>query len=400
MIEMSGIAESIAKTIVKLIGAKQTLLTIVLFGAILTYSGVSSFVAVFAIYPFAVQLFKESDIPKRLMPATIALGSFTFTMDALPGSPQIQNVIPTTFFGTNIYAAPVLGIIGAIIILGAGLSYLEWRKRSAKKAGEGYYGLNGEIKENDDISENAEPSIDTDQSVFRKVLAFVPLILVAVMNNYLITAIPRWYPNGFDFAALGLSDYSIDVAANASIWAIEIAVIVGILSAFAYNFKRVIRQVKEGLNKTIGGALLAVMKTGSEYGFGGVIAVLPGFSTISSGISGTFTNPLVNGAVTTSVLAGVTGSASGGMGIALGAMGEQFNRAIAAANISPEVMHRVVAMASGGMDTLPHNGAVITLLAVTGLTHKQSYGDIFAITLIKTTAVFAVIALYTWFGII
>lgn len=397
---MSGIAESIAKTIVKLIGAKQTLLTIVLFGAILTYSGVSSFVAVFAIYPFAVQLFKESDIPKRLMPATIALGSFTFTMDALPGSPQIQNVIPTTFFGTNIYAAPVLGIIGAIIILGAGLSYLEWRKRSAKKAGEGYYGLNGEIKENDDISENAEPSIDTDQSVFRKVLAFVPLILVAVMNNYLITAIPRWYPNGFDFAALGLSDYSIDVAANASIWAIEIAVIVGILSAFAYNFKRVIRQVKEGLNKTIGGALLAVMKTGSEYGFGGVIAVLPGFSTISSGISGTFTNPLVNGAVTTSVLAGVTGSASGGMGIALGAMGEQFNRAIAAANISPEVMHRVVAMASGGMDTLPHNGAVITLLAVTGLTHKQSYGDIFAITLIKTTAVFAVIALYTWFGII
>jgi len=400
VIEMSGIAESIAKTIVKLIGAKQTLLTIVLFGAILTYSGVSSFVAVFAIYPFAVQLFKESDIPKRLMPATIALGSFTFTMDALPGSPQIQNVIPTTFFGTNIYAAPVLGIIGAIIILGAGLSYLEWRKRSAKKAGEGYYGLNGEIKENDDISENAEPSIDTDQSVFRKVLAFVPLILVAVMNNYLITAIPRWYPNGFDFAALGLSDYSIDVAANASIWAIEIAVIVGILSAFAYNFKRVIRQVKEGLNKTIGGALLAVMKTGSEYGFGGVIAVLPGFSTISSGISGTFTNPLVNGAVTTSVLAGVTGSASGGMGIALGAMGEQFNRAIAAANISPEVMHRVVAMASGGMDTLPHNGAVITLLAVTGLTHKQSYGDIFAITLIKTTAVFAVIALYTWFGII
>lgn len=104
VIEMSGIAESIAKTIVKLIGAKQTLLTIVLFGAILTYSGVSSFVAVFAIYPFAVQLFKKADIPKRLMPATIALGAFTFTMDALPGSPQIQNVIPTTFFGTNIYA--------------------------------------------------------------------------------------------------------------------------------------------------------------------------------------------------------------------------------------------------------------------------------------------------------
>lgn len=399
VIEMSGIAESIAKTIVRLIGAKQTLLTIVLFGAILTYSGVSSFVAVFAIYPFAVQLFKQADIPKRLMPATIALGAFTFTMDALPGSPQIQNVIPTTFFGTNIYAAPILGIIGAIIILGVGLSYLEWRKRSAKKAVEGYYGLNNEIKEPE---ESSVPSslIETNQSVLRKILAFVPLILVAVMNNYLITAIPNWYPNGFDFAAIGLSEYTIDVAANASIWAIEIAVIVGIIAAIAYDFKRVFKKLKEGLNKTIGGALLAVMNTGSEYGFGGIIAVLPGFSTISSGISGTFTNPLVNGAVTTTVLAGVTGSASGGMGIALGAMGDQFNRAIAAANISPEVMHRVVAMASGGMDTLPHNGAVITLLAVTGLTHKQSYGDIFAITVIKTFAVFIIISLYTLFGIV
>ena len=133
IVEMSGIAESIAKTIVRLIGAKQAMLTIVLLGAILTYSGVSLFVAVFAIYPFAAQLFREANIPKRLIPGTIALGAFTFTMDALPGTPQIQNVIPTSFFETDIYAAPILGIIGAIFVLAARLIYLECRKRQQKE---------------------------------------------------------------------------------------------------------------------------------------------------------------------------------------------------------------------------------------------------------------------------
>lgn len=402
IIEMSGIAESIAKTIVRLIGAKQAMLAIVILGAILTYSGVSLFVAVFAIYPFAVQLFKQADIPKRLMPATIALGAFTFTMDALPGSPQIQNVIPTSFFGTDIYAAPILGIIGGAVVLFTGLSYLEFRRRQAKKAGEGYSGFATDAPRVDtpDNEEDASLALSSNQSLFKQIFAFVPLILVAVMNNYLVKAIPGWYPNGFDFAAMGLDSYSIDVSANVAIWAVEIALVAGILAALAFDWKRVTANMKEGLNTSINGSLLAVMNTASEYGFGGIIAALPGFAKISASISGTFTNPLVNGAVTTSALAGITGSASGGMGIALSAMGDQFNQAIAAANIPPEVMHRVVAMASGGMDTLPHNGAVITLLAVTGLTHKQSYGDIFVITIIKTLAVFVVIAVYTMFGIV
>ena len=406
VVEMSGIAESIAKTIVRLIGAKQAMLTVILLGAILTYSGVSLFVAVFAIYPFANQLFRQANIPKRLIPGTIALGAFTFTMDALPGTPQIQNVIPISFFGTDIYAAPVLGIIGAIIVLAAGLSYLEWRKRSAMKAGEGYYGFADETASaleatvtHENGNESA-PDLSSNGTIARRILAFVPLILVAVMNKYLTTAIPAWYPNGFDFAALGLAEYTVDVAKSAAIWAVGLALIVGIITSILYDYKKVTKSLKDGLNTSIGGSLLAVMNTGSEYGFGGVIAALPGFASISSGIGGTFTNPLVNGAVTTSALAGMTGSASGGMGIALSAMAEQYNAAIIAANIPPEVMHRVVAMASGGMDTLPHNGAVITLLAVTGLTHKQSYKDIFAITIIKTLAVFVIIALYTWFGIV
>jgi H+/gluconate symporter-like permease len=404
VVEMSGIAESIAKTIVRMLGAKRAMLTIVLLGAILTYSGVSLFVAVFAIYPFAAQMFREANIPKRLIPGTIALGAFTFTMDALPGTPQIQNVIPINFFKTDIYAAPILGIIGAIFVLSLGLLYLEMRRKKAEKAGEGYYGFGAENaaaleKEILIEKEAAAPDLTSNQSVLRQILAFVPLILVGVTNKLFITFIPKWYPNGFDFKTLGLP-YTVDVAANAAIWAIEMALVVGIVTSLLYDWKRVTHKFKEGLNQSIGGSLLATMNTSVEYGFGGVIAALPGFAKISDGISSTFTNPLVNGAVTTSALAGVTGSASGGMGIALGAMADQYNKAIAAANIPPEVMHRVVAMASGGMDTLPHNGAVITLLAVTGLTHKQSYRDIFAITIIKTVAVFFVIAIYTFLGLV
>ena len=399
VVEMSGIAESIAKTIVNLIGSKNAMLTVVLLGAILTYSGVSLFVVVFAVYPFANQLFKQADIPKRLLPGTIALGAFTFTMDALPGTPQIQNVIPTTFFGTDIYAAPVLGFIGAIFVLLLGLSYLEWRRRAAVKKGEGYAsGITLTDAELQQLNVVSDPK--SNGTAMRQFLAFVPLILVAIMNKYLSGAINDWYPNGFDFNVIGLAAYSVDVAKTSAIWAVGLALIVGIVSAVLFDFRRVFDSFKDGVNTSISGALLAVMNTASEYGFGAIIATLPGFVIISQALGNTFTNPLVNGAVTTTVLAGVTGSASGGMSIALSAMADQYNAAITAMGIPAEVMHRVVAMASGGMDTLPHNGAVITLLAVTGLSHKQSYKDIFAITIIKTVAVFVVIAAFTWFGIV
>jgi len=149
----------------------------------------------------------------------------------------------------------------------------------------------------------------------------------------------------------------------------------------------------------VSGALLAAMNTASEYGFGAVIAALPGF-LLAANVLGSIPNPLINEALSVTTLAGITGSASGGMSIALAAMADQFIANAEAAGISLEVFHRVASMAAGGMDTLPHNGAVITLLAVTGLTHRQSYQDIFAITLIKTLAVFVVIAVFYLTGLV
>jgi H+/gluconate symporter-like permease len=404
IVEMSGIAESIAKTIIQLVGAKRAILAIVLMGAILTYSGVSLFVVVFAIFPFAANLFREANIPKRLIPGTIALGAFTFTMDALPGTPQIQNVIPTTFFKTDIYAAPVLGIIAAIFVFVIGIWYLESRRKKAEKAGEGYLGFDGEIAAGQEVQTTTEmPSISTSAPtpVLHQILAFVPLLLVGISNKFFVISFPKWYPNGFDFKSIGLEAFGVvQLSSVVGIWSVECALLIGIISAMIYGFKKIKSNLQTGINASIGGALLAAMNTGAEYGFGGVISALPGFGLVSKGISNTFTDPLVNGAVTTTTLAGITGSASGGMGIALSAMSEKYIEAINKYNIPPEVMHRVISMASGGMDTLPHNGAVITLLAVTGLTHRQSYKDIFAITIIKTVAVFFIIAVFKLTGLI
>ena len=179
-----------------------------------------------------------------------------------------------------------------------------------------------------------------------------------------------------------------------ALWAVEAALVIGILSVVLLSLRRVRANFAKSANIAVAGALLAGLNTASEYGFGGIIAVLPGFRAISSFLSHTIVNPLLNEAVTTTVLAGITGSASGGMSIALATMGQTYLERAQALHIPAEVLHRVAAMASGGMDTLPHNGAVITLLAVAGLTHRQSYIDIFAMTLIKTAAVFVVIGFY------
>jgi H+/gluconate symporter-like permease len=183
------------------------------------------------------------------------------------------------------------------------------------------------------------------------------------------------------------------VPALVGIWSVEAALVLGILTVVIFGWKKLAPKFGEGTKLAISGALLASLNTASEYGFGSVIAALPGFIIVSNALK-SIPNPLVKEAVSVNVLAGITGSASGGMGIALAAMSDQFIAAANAAHIPMEVLHRVAAMASGGMDTLPHNGAVITLLAVTGLTHRQSYKDIFAVTCIKTTAVFVVIGIY------
>ena len=392
VMEDTLLAKGISHAIMEKLGYKHAILAVVLSCAILTYGGVSLFVVVFAVYPFAAALFKEADIPKRLIPGSIALGSFTFTMDAFPGTPQIQNIIPTNFYGTTAYAAPIAGLFGGILIFIVGMVYLERRRKKAAAKGEGYggYTLN-------------EPPAATDVVLPKWYIAVLPLVVVLAINFYL-SRVYTWDPE----ILAPLANMKLPLMAPAvknviGIWSLVVALVFGIILALALGYKNVSKGggFQKALNVGAIGSLLAIMNTASEVGYGNVIAALPGFKSIANFLLGIKigSGPLVSEAVSVTTLAGVTGSASGGMSIALDLMSKDWLAWANSVGMSPEILSRVASMASGGLDTMPHNGAVITLLAVCGLTHRESYIDVFAMTLIKTGAVFVVIALYMLTGI-
>ncbi len=324
VIELSGFSRSIVTAVIGLVGARRAVLSIVLVCNLLTYGGVSLFVVVFAVYPFAAEAFRLSDIPKRLIPGTIALGAFSYTMDALPGTPQIQNIIPTTFFGTNTWAAPWLGLIGAAFILVAGVAYLDRRIASARARGEGY----GSGHAN-------EPAPVADEGLAHPLVALLPLLVVGIANLAFTALIPRLYPAKTETMLAGLDKpIVVTLSSVTAIWAVELALLAGILTVFVFAWRPVSRSFAEGSRAAVAGSLLAAMNTASEYGFGAVIAALPGFIVIREALSA-IPNPLVNEAVTVTALAGITGSASGGLSIALAAMSAQF---IAAAEAARQAM--------------------------------------------------------------
>ena len=333
VIELSGFSRSIVASVIRVVGAKRAMLSIVLVCALLTYGGVSLFVVVFAVYPFAAEMFRQGNIPKRLIPGTIALGAFSFTMDSLPGTPQIQNIIPTTFFHTTSWAAPWLGTIGALFIIVVGMSYLEWRRRVALRNGHGYdHGLTKLVN---------EPETAETGTLANPLIALSPLVLVGVMNLLFTRWIPTWYGKVVTVALPGLpKPLTVEADKLTAIWAVEAALLIGIIVVLVFGFRAVKGRFAEGSKAAVSGALLAAMNTASEYGFGGVIAALPGFLVLADGLRA-IPNPLVNEAVTVSTLAGITGSASGGMSIALAAMADQFVQAAQATGIPMEVRHRV-----------------------------------------------------------
>lgn len=382
----SGSARVIAEQVIKGLGVDRAIMAVVLACGVLTFGGVSLFVVAFAIYPIANALFRRADIPKRLLPAAIALGSFTFTMTALPGTPAIQNAIPMPFFGTNAFAAPVLGTLAGLIMLLGGLFWLHRRADAARTRGEGY-GIHEPTA--------ADAALPDDLRLPGFALAIAPVVSVIALNatfTYLV------FPN-LDAAYLADPQYgATSLQSVAGIWAIILALVISILMAVAVNWKR-FEDIKDSVNQGTMGALLPIFNTASEVGYGAVIASLPAFMVVRDSVLGIFPdNPLASLAVAVNVLAGITGSASGGMSIALNALGEQFAEIGQAQGISMGLMHRVTALSSGGFDALPHNGAVITLLGICGLTHKQSYGDIFicavAIPVVATVTVIVLGSLF------
>ncbi|PWK14116.1 H+/gluconate symporter-like permease [Psychrobacter immobilis] len=389
----SGAATAIAKTVVEKLGASKAILAVILVCAILTYGGVSLFVVAFAIYPIAKDLFKAADIPKRLIPAAIALGSFTFTMTALPGTPAIQNAIPIPYYNTNVFAAPILGIIGGTIMFICGWLWLQSRARKANAAGEGY----GQHDEEDvggvGAAKKDTEVLNTHHTSFT--IAMIPLVLVIGLNALLTYAV---FPS-VDFSGLQAQFPDLNIAGSLGLWSIIISLVVACAVLILLRIGHW-NNLQKTINRGTYDSMLPIFNTASEVGYGAVIASLAGFLIIRDSILNlTPDNPLISEAVAMTTLAGITGSSSGGLSIALSTLGEDYLRMAVAAGIDPELMHRVAVMAAGGLDTLPHSGAVITLLAICGLTHKQSYLNVAMVTMvIPLIAVVAVIILGTIFG--
>ena len=382
----SGAATSISNWIMQKLGHKRAILTVVMACGILTYGGVSLFVVAFAIYPIAKSMFQAADIPKRLIPGAIALGSFTFTMTALPGTPSIQNAIPIPYFGTNVFAAPGIGIISGLVMFGLGAMWLQSRANKAQSKGEGY-GV--DTQESEKLTDGV-----TSQGHMPILLALLPLLLVIGVNALFTYVI---FPS-VDFSSLKDLYPKLEPAKQIGLWSLIIALVVACLSLVLFRLGKW-NNLKDTVNKGVLGSMLPIFNTASEVGYGAVVASLAGFVVIRDMVLNVSSNPLVSEAVAMNILAGITGSSSGGMSIALQTLGADYLAMANAAGISPELLHRIAALAAGCLDTLPHSGAIITLLAICGMTHKQSYGNVAMCTVvIPMVSVVVAITLGTVFG--
>ncbi len=386
----TGAALAIGEKISDTLGPKHAVLASVMACGILTYGGVSLFVVAFSVYPIALALFDRAKLNRRFIPATIALGSFTFTMTALPGTPSVQNAIPMPFFGTTLFAAPGLGLIAGAIMLVLGVMWLN--HRTAQTA---LPSLEGELQDQNSLPlKLAESDGETSGPSF--LISMIPLLIVVVGNLILSQLIiPHW-----NVAYLALPKYgSSDLKSVQGLWSIIGSVSLAI--AFILLFFRGYQKDMVGsLNKGTMGALLPVFNTASEVGYGSVIAGLAAFDVVKNSVLNIApSNPLISESIAINVLSGITGSASGGLSIGLEILGAKYLELGRQLGISPELLHRVATLSCGSFDVLPHNGAVISLLTICAMTHKRSYFDIFVVAcLIPAVSIIVVLILGSSFG--
>jgi H+/gluconate symporter-like permease len=350
IMEASGAASSIARGVTSLIGANNACIAVIIATSLMTYGGISLFVVVFVMYPFAVGLFKEADLPKRLIPGCLATGAFSFTAMALPGSPQNQNIIPTKYFGTTATAAPVLGIIVSVYILAASILYMNWRAKKARKNGEHFVPSEKDLILIQESEGKELPNI---------VISLLPLLAVVCLIIF-------------------------------AKWDTMVCLACGVILAIILYFSRIKNNFKDVICSGALNSTSAIMNTSLTVGLGAVVKASAAFAVITGAIDKISSgNGLLYEFISINILAGVTGSASGGLSIALETLGDR----LLATGINPQILHRVASIYANGLDSMPWCGAVMTMLAVCGLTHKDSYKDVAVVNILitMTGAVLAII---------
>jgi H+/gluconate symporter-like permease len=407
LMEDSGSVSAIARFTTERLGAERAVLAVVLAGALVTYGGVSLFVAFFVLAPVAQELFRSAGIPRRLMPAAIVLGTSTFTMSALPGTPSIQNAIPMPFFGTTPFAAPGLGIIASAVMLSFGI---RWLMREEKRArgegfGEGVPASADHLANDELLRERATAAREFDPAELAHGgsttapppfgLAALPLFVVILVNLILsLVVLPR-----IDAGFLAEPRWGgTSLSAVAGVWSVAAALACAIATVIAVNWRR-LPDLRRSMDAGVNASVLPVVSVASLVGFGAVVAAMPAFGVVRDWVLSIGGGPLVSLAVATNLLAALTGSASGGLTIALDALADTYLTRAAEIGLSPELLHRVAVIGAGTLDSLPHNGAVVTLLAVCGSSHRDSYRDIVMTGIVGAIlGLIVVIALGSVFG--
>src|SRR6201993_3652434 len=386
LMEDSGSVAAIAQFMSARLGQRRAVLTVVLAGGFVTYGGVSLFVAFFVLVPMAQALFRTAGLPSRLIPATIALGTSTFTMSALPGTPAIQNAIPMPFFGTTPLAAPGLGIIASAIMLAFGLWWLGRAEHAAQRKGEGFSLASpvpvDEAAEDEPVRQRATTAREFDPPEVHRgrpsreappiILAALPLLIVVSVNVLMsLVILPH-----LDVSFLAEERFgATSLSAVGGVWAVVTALATAIVAVIAVNHRR-LPGLRETMDAGANASVLPVLSVASLVGFGAVVAAVPAFALVRGWVLSIGGGPLVSLAVATNLLAAITGSASGGLTIALDALGSTYMRLATEHSIDPSLLHRIAVLSAGTLDSLPQNGAVVTLLAVCGSTHRDSYFDI------------------------
>ncbi|MEW9798307.1 GntP family permease [Alteromonas sp. CYL-A6] len=353
--EDTGAADSVARWIISKIGFKQAVLAVVLACAILTYGGVSVFVVAFSVYPMAVSLFKDANLPRRFIPAAMAFGSVTFTMTSA-GSPEIQNWIPIKYLGTSPFAAWEVSLVVAVFMA---LFGYWWLRRMINKAV-----ANGEHFE----ARDSDPVI-AERDYPHPFTGILPLIVVLVLSFTLHEALAQL--------------------------ALIVALSGGVLSLLLINF-RYFHSLGNAVNMGTTGALVAIGNTAAVVGFGAIAKETMAFQDTVALMTQIPGNELIGAAIAVSVIAGLTGSASGGQAIALPLVGPHYLDQ----GVEPEQLHRIVSISSGALDSLPHNGYVVTTIrAICHETHKAAYAAVGALTVVVPVIGLAMaIGLFSLFG--
>lgn len=338
LMEDSGAADSVSRWLVGKFGIKRAVLAIVIACAVLTYGGVSLFVVAFSVYPMALSLFKQADLPRRFIPAALALGSVTFTMTSA-GSPEIQNWIPIEFLGTSPYAGWEVSIVVAVFMAVFGYWWLKRMINKAVSKGERF-----EARKTDPLVE--------ERNLPHPLMGLIPLLVVLVIS------------------------YIFHDSLKTS--ALIIALLGGVIATYLLNRKH-FNDLGKALTEGTIGALIAIGNTAAVVGFGGVAKAVPAFQTAVEAMTNIPGSPLIGGAIAVSVIAGITGSSSGGQAIALPLLAPHYLDM----GVNAEALHRTIAISSGALDSLPHNGYVVTTIqGICGETHKAAYGSVGAVTVI------------------